>query len=160
MLVGIRSAQQRRGTMAKRGFGGLKASLRRLSGANLRAIGSGRQSLGMTASIAGMFMPPGAGAVVSGLGALYAVTGAVKTYQGHKLMGAADRAVRIEKMRQARSGVAAGAAKRSGRAIQASNRTGGRRVAAATPQGSNGSVKGYYRQQGGKSVFVQGYSRA
>jgi hypothetical protein len=44
--------------MAKRGFGGLKASLRRLSGGNLMSKGALNQSRGMFAAVTSAMMPP------------------------------------------------------------------------------------------------------
>ena len=117
-----------------------------------------------------MLLGAGIGATALGMPVLSAVTfggsllargaaGLLDSYANRRV-ASAQRLERISKFRHSRESVAKGAAQRSGRLIDASNRSGGRRVASAAPAGSNGSVKGYYRQQGGKSVFVQGYSRA
>lgn len=145
--------------MAKRGFGGLKASLRRLSGANMVRQGKNAQSLGMAMSVGGMFLGPGSGAILGLGGAIVAVGGALRTHRGYTTIEGARRIERIETRRAARAGVAKGAAGRSGKAMQRAS-VGGRRVASAAPSGANGSVKGYYRVQAGKSVFVSGYQRA
>lgn len=147
--------------MAKRGFGGLKASLRRLSGGNLMSKGALNQGRGMFAAVTSAMMPPAMPVFNLALGAVGAATalyGASQTYRGDKLLSSANRASRIEAMRQKRAGVAKGASGRSGKAMQRAS-VGGRRVASAAPAGGDGSVKGYYRVQAGKSVFVSGYQR-
>ena len=67
--------------------------------------------------------------------------------RGVRTAGATVSALRVQ---IARRGAVQAVARKVG-----SSRRGGAPIAL-----SNGSVKGYYRQQAGKSVFVQGYSRA
>lgn len=92
--------------------------------------------------------------VANGVGAFFQHASNVAQDRSHMRLATARF---IE--RTARAHVAKGAAKRSGKAIEASNRSGGSLRVASAQSSGNGSVKGYYRQQAGKSVFVSGYQR-
>lgn len=122
------------------------------------ATGAVRNVLGMAATVAGTINFATGSFVVGG--ALVAA-GAYQMAKGQRNFEKAQMGRAVARFRElsARAAIAKGAASRSkGRQIEA-NRSGGTRVASSVPVGSNGQVNGYYRMQGGKSVFVQGYAR-